>query len=133
MNLTEDWARCRSWIENALTLCGMYDIEDVERAIEEGRMHFWPGEHCAAVTEIILYPNGKALNVFAGGGETDGGALAELTQKMEPAFLAWARTNDCRWILGFGRKGWERVCAKMGYRHLWSVMAKDVTMERPDG
>lgn len=125
MSAAAEWARCRNWIETALTDSGLYEIGDIEQAIEEGRMHFWPGRHCAAVTEIMLYPNGKALNVFAGGGET-GAALAELTEGMEPAFLDWARANDCRWILGFGRKGWERICAPMGYRRLWSVMAKEV-------
>jgi hypothetical protein len=123
VSVAQDWVRCRAWIEEALAISGMYDIKDVEAAIEDGTMHFWPGESCAAVTEFAIFPNGKALNVFAGGGET-GPALIELTEMMEPALVAWARASDCRWILGFGRKGWERVCARMGYRHLWSVMVK---------
>lgn len=84
-------------------------------------MHFWPAEKCAAVTEFLEFPTGKVLNVFAGGGD-----LIELTKHLEPCFLTWAKVAGCKQIIGYGRPGWERVCKRMGYKHLWTVMAKDV-------
>ena len=105
---------------------GLYRIEEVEQAIAQGAMHFWPGKHCAAVTEFVFYPSCKALNIFAGGG-LKGRALRELTNEMEPAFQRWARASDCRKIIAFGIKpAWTPIGKAMGYRHLWTVMTKDV-------
>jgi len=105
---------------------GLYRIEDVEQAIAQGEMHFWPGQYCAAVTEFIIYPNCKVLNIFAGGG-AKGRALRELSREMEPAFLRWARASDCRKIIAFGIKpAWAPVGQALGYRHVWTVMTKDV-------
>lgn len=121
-----DWARCRGWIRSAIEPTGLYQVEDVEKAIAAGDMHFWPGRNCAAVTEFVVYPNCKVLNIYAGGG-VKGRALRELAGEMEPAFEAWARAAGCKKIIGFGIKSaWKPVCEKMGYRHLWTVMAKDV-------
>lgn len=121
-----DWARCREWIRAAVEPTGLYLIEDIEQAIASGAMQFWPGKYCAAVTEFVVYPNCKVLNVFAGGG-VKGRALRELTREMEPAFLRWAKASDCKKIIGFGiNPAWKPVCEAMGYGHIWTVMAKDV-------
>lgn len=122
----QEWTRCREWIRAAVEPTGLYEIGDVERAIAQGRMHFWPGRHCAAVTEFIFYPDCKALNIFAGGG-TRGKALKELGGELEPALERWARACGCKKIIAFGIKpGWAPVGAALGYRHLWTVMTKDV-------
>ena len=126
MTTAEDWGRCREWIVAALANDGFYTIEYLERGIADGSMHFWAGKDCAAVTEFIDYPKCKVLNVFAGGGKR-GIALRELTREMEPALLAWAKANGATRIIGFGSyPGWQRVCERMGYRHLWTVMQKDI-------
>lgn len=128
-----EWARCRAWIRAAVEPTGLYTVADVEEAIAEGRMQFWPGKDCAAVTEFVLYPSCKVLNVFAGGGVA-GKALRELTREMEPALVRWAQASDCRKIIGFGiNPAWRRVCEGMGYAHLWTVMAKDVSEGDEDG
>ena len=88
-------------------------------------MHFWAGKDCAAVTEIIAYPKGKVLNLFAGGGAR-GRALKEL-KAMEPAFVAWARAAGASKIISFGsHASWKPVGERLGYRHLWTVMQKDI-------
>ena len=123
----KEWARCRAWIRAAVEPTGLYTIADVEAAIAEGRMQFWPGKDCAAVTEFVTYPNCKTLNVFAAGGVA-GKALRELTREMEPALVRWAAASDCKKIIGFGiNPAWRPVCEGMGYAHLWTVMAKDVS------
>ena len=121
----EEWDRCKGWIETAIARTGFYGIEDIEREIEAGRMTFWPGAHGAAVTEFIAYPGGKALNVFAGGGAGNE-SLTEFIEVFEPCLSAWAKASDCRWIIGYGRPGWERVLNKRGYSTLWSVMRKEI-------
>ncbi len=110
--------RCRAWIRAAVEPTGLYTIEDVEEAIAEGRMQFWPGRNCAAVTEFVIYPNCKALNVLrVGGGRV--GRLRELTREIEPALVRWAAASDCRKIIGFGiNPAWRPVCEGMGYAHL---------------
>ena len=121
-----EWERCRDWIRAAVEPTGLYQIADVEKAIETGQMHFWPGRHCAAVTEFVIYPHCKVLNIFAGGGDK-GPALKELTREMEPAFAAWARASGCTRIMAFGiRPEWTPVGERLGYRHIWTVMTKDV-------
>lgn len=118
--------RCREWIRQAVEPTGLYTIADVEKAIESGAMHFWPARDCAAVTEFVFYPNCKALNIYAGGG-IKGKALKELTDVVEPHLVAWAAASDCKKIMAFGIKPeWTPIGHRMGYSHLWTVMAKDI-------
>ncbi len=117
-----EWARCRHFIEAALGQSpGFETIEDVERLIADGRYQFWPGENCAAVTEIAEFARAKMLVVMHGGGD-----LIELLEEMEPALCAFARVAGCDGIMGFGRKGWQRVCERRGYRFGWLAMVKDL-------
>jgi hypothetical protein len=123
--LQDEWARCRDWIAAALP-AHLYAIEDIERGIADGGMQFWPGEHCAAVTEFALYPNCKVLNVLAAGGKK-GRALKALTRELEPCLLEWARASDCKYVMGFGiHDGWKPVTGAMGYAFQWLVMIKEV-------
>ena len=64
--------RCRPWIEAALEYSGgTHEFEDVAKGIVEGRMQLWPSPRGCIVTEIVVYPKKKTLNVFLGGGELD--------------------------------------------------------------
>jgi hypothetical protein len=115
-----EWTRCRHFIESALARSpGFENIADIERGIAEGRYQFWPGEKCAAITEIADFARAKMLVVLHGGGD-----LAELIDRLEPALCAFARAAGCDGIMGLGRKGWERVCEKRGYRFGWVTMVK---------
>jgi hypothetical protein len=117
-----EWARCRPFIEAALARSpGFETIEDVERLVAEGKYQFGPGGRAAAITEIGQYAQKKVLTVVHGGGD-----LAELIDDMEPAMCAFARAHGCDLIMGTGRKGWERVCERRGYRFGWLVMVKDL-------
>ena len=123
----EQWKRCKPWIEQALEYTnGMYDIEDIEKAIEDGTMVFVPGEHSALILEIVSFPRGNSLNVFLGGGEK-GNAMREYIEKMDACVIAFARAYSCRWITHYTRKSGERIGEKLGYRKQWAVMIKDVS------
>ncbi len=115
-----EWARCRHFIESALAHSpGLESIDDIERGIAEGRYQFWPGENCAAITEIADFARAKMLVVLHGGGD-----LSELIDGMEPALCTFARAAGCDGIMGLGRKGWQRVCESRGYRFAWLAMVK---------
>lgn len=121
----EEWNRCSPWIDAALRRTGFYEIADIERELEAGNMTFWPGKKAAAITEFVTYPNGKALNVFAGGGENNE-SLDEFMEVFEPTLTNWAEINNCRWIMGYGRPGWVKPCLAAGYTHTWNVMTKEI-------
>lgn len=123
MTPQENWARCRPWIEAALvTSPGLETIEDVERLVADGSYQVWFGRNCAAITEIASYPSRKVMTVIHGGGD-----LTELLDELEPSMCAFARMQGCDAIMGTGRKGWERVTEKRGYRFAWIVMTKDLS------
>lgn len=125
-NAQAEWARCRSWIEAALKFsAGMYEIEDVETSIADGSMVFIPGEYSAVVLEIVIFPKGKMLSVFLGGGER-GQAIEECSGKMDACITAYAKANECKWVKFLCRPGVEHYATKLGYRKQWSVMIKDV-------
>lgn len=121
-----EWARCRKWIEAAAATSDFYTLEYVEEGISSGRMTFWPGEHGAVVTEFLEYPKGKALNVFAGGGD-DTKALREFLYVFDPRLVQWAKVFGCRWITVTGREGWARVGKPLGYKPAWNVISKELT------
>lgn len=120
-----EWARCRDWIISALPYNGgTHTIEDIEKEITAGTMIFVPGKHCAVVLEISTFPQGKALNVFGGGGES-GAALKEYLSSMDRFICDFAKNAGCRWIMHYCRPSGEKIGKRLGYRKLWSVMLKD--------
>lgn len=122
MSATAEWTRCRPWLEATLaTGLGFETIEDVERLIRDCVYQFWPGKRAAAITQIVPFPRTKVLIVRMAGGDLD-----ELIE-MEKEFCKFARANGCSKIMGEGRKGWGRVCERMGYRFGYLMMAKDLT------
>lgn len=123
----EDWARCRDWIASALPYTGgTHDIEDVARSVSDGSMIFVPGRDMAVVLEVAVYPNFKALNVFAGGGEKRGVAMKEYCDRIDPYLCFLAAELGCKEIRHYCRPGSERIGERLGYRKLCAVMVKDV-------
>ncbi|MBN9535027.1 MAG: hypothetical protein J0H10_16930 [Alphaproteobacteria bacterium] len=118
-----EWARCRPWIEAALpSTRGTHTIQDIEEGIAEGRFQFWPGKKSAIVTEIVVYPQYKALNFFLVGGD-----LSELINEMEPAITRWAKhAYGCKCVALIGRKGWARALRSKGYEEVMTVTVKDL-------
>lgn len=109
----------RKHIEAALEYSGgTHNFDDVKQAIIEGRMQLWPAPNSAAVTEIVEYARKKVLHVFLAGGD-----LAEVVDGIE-SVADWGRKQGCHSMTISGRKGWERVLDKHGFRPVL------VTMER---
>lgn len=98
-----DFARCRPFLEAAIELTGTHHLSDVVHGIADGVFHFWPGEKCAAVTQVYTYPRVKYLHIFIAGGD-----LEELLA-MVPLFKSWAKHLGCTELTVAGRPGWEKV------------------------
>ena len=82
--------RCRPWIEAALEYSGgTHEFEDVAKGIVEGRMQLWPSPRGCIVTEIVIYPRKRVLNLFLAGGELD--QIVDMNNDI----TAWAVVNDC--------------------------------------
>ena len=111
---------CRQWIEDALEYSGgTHDFQDVADGILSGRMQLWPAEKGCAVTEIVLYPKKSVLHVFLAGGEM------ETIVNMIDSAVAWGKTQGCTSMTIAGRRGWERVLAKHGYKPVMTVLERD--------
>lgn len=118
-----DIVASRHYIEAALAYAGhSHTFDDVAEMIESGRAQLWPGPHSAIVTEIIEYPQHRAVNFWLAGGN-----LAEL-EVMTPVILAWARDEKGCKRAGFtGRKGWERTfLARDGWQPKLVVFEKSL-------
>lgn len=86
-----------------------HSVEDVRKAVEEGKMHFWPVGNSLVVTELAEYPQAKILNVFIAGGN------AEEIMKIQPNLQSWANHLGCSHVGFLGRKGWSPFLRKTGW------------------
>jgi len=106
----QEWARCKPFIEKAVKYQDSYTIEDIEDKIRSGIFHLWPGKRSAYITEFVLYPQVKALNLLFCGGD-----YKELEQ-MLPSIEAFAKAAGIKRLYGGGRKGWIRKIKHLGFK-----------------
>lgn len=86
-----------------------HTIADVQRLIEEGKMHFWPIDDSVLITELVTFPQMKILNVFIGGGEAN-----ELERAL-PSLRRWAKQLGCSHVAFLGREGWRARLRRLGW------------------
>lgn len=111
----------RKHIEAALEYSGgTHLFEDVKEAILDGRMQLWPAPNSCAVTEIVEYARKKVVHVFLAGGQMD-----EVVDGIE-SVADWGRQQGCQSMTISGRKGWERILDKSGFRPVMVVMEKEL-------
>ena len=99
---------------------GTHTIEDVEDAINGGRMGLIALERSAFVIEVHAYPRLRALHIFLAGGDLD--ELRSCDARMD----ATAKALGCSRITIAGRRGFVRTLKDLGYRERWSVLAKEI-------
>ena len=105
----QEWARCKPYIEKAVKYQDYYTIDDIEDKIRTGIFHLWPGKRSAYITEFVLYPQVKALNLLFCGGN-----YKEL-EEMLPSIEAFAKAAGIKRLYGGGRKGWIRKIKHLGF------------------
>lgn len=81
-----------------------HSIDDVLTMIHDRRAELWCGAGSAVVTELVDYPQLKALRVWLVAGD-----INEI-RSMEPKVTEFARQHGAKRLeIGGGRPGWERV------------------------
>ena len=112
--------RCRPWIEAALEYSGgTHDFIDVVEGLYKGTMQLWPAEKGCIVTEIVVYPKKKMLNVFLGGGNL------EQILDMHQDVIEWAKAQGCEALTMTGRFGWKKPLEKHGWETLHCSYVKE--------
>ena len=115
---SSEWDRCAPWIAAAAKHSqGVYEVEDVRKAVEDGEAVFWPGESAAVVTQFVENPRGRFLLFWMAGGD-----LAEL-RRMHDAICEWGAAQGCVRSLIIGRQGWARA---LDYEPVWTTMMKEL-------
>ena len=113
--------RCRPWIEAALEYSGgTHNFDDVVSGLAEGKMQLWPAPKGCIVTEIVVYPRKKVLNVFLGGGELD------QLMDMHKDVIAWSKAQGCEAVTITGRYGWKKPLTKHGWKPLHASYVKEI-------
>ena len=103
------WERCKPWIEKAVKHQDGYTIDDIEDKIRQGIFHLWPGKKSAMITEFVVFPQYRALNLLFCGGKYE--ELAEMLPYIED----FARRAQVKRLYGGGRKGWLRKLKGLGF------------------
>ena len=118
--MSEELARCKPWIEAALSYSGgTHNFEDVVVGLQKGTMQLWPTPNGCIVTEIVVYPQKKVLNVFLGGGEL------EQILDMHNDVIEWAKAQGWAALTMTGRFGWKKPLAKHGWKPLHTSYVKE--------
>tara|TARA_B100000575_G_C23143794_1_gene666969 strand:- start:1635 stop:2006 length:372 start_codon:yes stop_codon:yes gene_type:complete len=113
--------RCKPWIEAALEYSGgTHTFDDVKENIIKGIMQLWPSPRGCIVTEIVIYPRKRVLNVFLAGGELD------QILDMDSDVKAWAKAQGCVEARMSGRVGWQKPLKSLGWKPLFNVMGKEL-------
>ena len=118
--MDKELERCRPWIEAALEYSGgTHDFIDVAEGIYKGTMQLWPTPRGCIVSEIVVYPRKKVLNVFLGGGELD--QILEMHEDV----IAWAKSQGCSALTMTGRLGWKKPLKAQGWKPLHTSYVKE--------
>jgi len=103
--------RCKPWIEAALKRSGGINTwAEVYGKIMSGHMQLWPAPKGCLVTEIVVYPNTNAINIFLAGGELD--QILQMTENVKE----WAKLQGCSFASFSGRFGWQKPLEKAGWK-----------------
>ena len=105
----------RELLERALRHCGnTHTFEDIQKGVASGDMQAWDGDdNGIIITEIVVYPNKKTLNIFLVGLETGKGF--EQLKKMEKSLCEYGKMMGCETMTMLGRKGWTKLLPDFGF------------------
>jgi hypothetical protein len=82
-------------------------------------MQLWPTPRGCIVSEIVVYPKVKQLNIFLGGGELD------QIMDMHTDVITWAKAQGCSALTMTGRAGWKKPLSEHGWDQLHSSYIKE--------
>jgi hypothetical protein len=116
-----DLSEYRTQIESALAYSGgTHTFEDVVQGVTEGRMQAWINKDSIAITEIIVFPRKKTLHGFLAAGNM------RRILEMVPSAAEWGRQMGCTAFTLAGRKGWQRVFGRRGWKTAFYVLETEL-------
>jgi hypothetical protein len=112
------WSLIYGYMEGAAKYThGRYTVDDIKSSfIKNHNQQLWIAYddkiYGAVITEIIQYPQMKALIMhFTGGIE-----LPKWKDEMLSVLRSFAKDVNCQTIESFGRTGWKKVFSKDGFK-----------------
>jgi hypothetical protein len=112
------WPQIEGYLDGAARYSyGRFKVEDIKHGIETKPQQLWVAYedefiYGAVVTEVVSYPQMKALDThFTGGIE-----LPKWKTPMLEILQKFAKDNGCKIIESYGRPGWEKVFTDDGFK-----------------
>ncbi len=96
---------------------GTHDWLDIVEGVHSTKMQLWVNDEAAAITEIVVYPRKRVLNVFLAGGVLD-----QVMDMLESAKM-WGVSQGCSDIMMSGRRGWIKPLGDKGWSEDFCVMS----------
>lgn len=125
------WPRVSHWCQEALVFgSGLMWLEDVVRAVAERDMQMWvihAGQELKAVciTEIRVFPRGKALTVLLVGGND----MPAWAPALDDTLTRYGRACGCAVLDAYARKGWSKTLRSLNWVDRCALFAKDIRHE----
>lgn len=121
--MTEDTRTpLRKLFDKALKYGGeTHKFEDIEAGLESGLFQYWGDNETAVLTELIQYPLTRKLHIFIIAGDYK---LA--VERHLPELKKFAEQADCSAITALGRKGFERIVPKIGFKPKYIAFQLDL-------
>jgi hypothetical protein len=108
---------------------GEYSLKDYQDYIESQYWDLWIAVNLntkeiqgVAVTEVVEHPNFNELLMRMVTGKQFNKFLLET----ETQFQEFAKENNCKRLVLYGRKGWLRVLNKINWKEGYTVMTKNI-------
>ncbi|QVJ07749.1 hypothetical protein S1R3Y_000041 [Vibrio phage vB_ValP_VA-RY-3] len=107
---------------------GELSADEVKRRVELKEVIiatiFDNGGLIAAISfELITFPSGKKVLNIQGAGGSD---MADWFEDIDKLANELAKKHDCTDVYIIGRKGWERQLKDLNYKHVHTVIGREV-------
>lgn len=111
------WAQVEPMLLGALKKnIPLWNTDDILEAVMKDEMQLWIAYDDddkkllgSVITQILVYPRGKLVNVFLLGGNN----IKMWKDKMAEKIEAFAREEKCLYLQAIGRKGWQPLFPDM--------------------
>ncbi|WP_461521442.1 hypothetical protein [Porticoccus sp.] len=109
------WEFVAPQIERVLKRFDMgYGPEHVLARLKNRDMQLWlcGDMEAICVTEIMVFPHFKTLAIQL----TAGHGMSKWLPALAETLRAYAQHHQCKYLEGYGRKGWQKALAPYGYK-----------------
>lgn len=97
-----------------------HSFQDIVNGVASQDMQFWPMDKSCLVTEIVTYPNARALHIFLAAGD-----LEEI-KDIDETLLMFGKQLNAQFISLSGRRGWVKALKDLDYQTAHVTMFKEI-------